>query len=699
MRFVSRLVAAWIAMLSLPAAAQEPPDRAGRLAFAEGSVSVYMDPDIGWEPAYVNTPITSENSVWTDMNSRAELRVSGISLRLDETTQLDVSQLLDDGMDATLVRGALSVHVRHLFGTIAINTPQARYVLLGPGRYRIDTDPERGDSRLTVFDGRAAMEGASGRVPVPAGRSIVAWGNDRPAYALEAAFTTDFDRWAMTRDNSWVERESTRYVSSYMTGYEDLDPHGQWVSEPDYGPIWIPTRVATDWVPYRYGHWAWVRPWGWTWIDDQPWGYAPFHYGRWVYVRGRWCWYPGHRVDRPVWAPALVAWVGGSNWSVSVRSAPAPVVGWYPLSPFERYQPWYHANTRYVNNVNVNVTITNRDRAGRYAERQREITRTQAATVVQRETLVARRPVQQAIVHVAPDVVRRQPVAQQPTSLLPSRNDFVRAHRETRTASATTPAPAAVANPAERSSPVKPGAPAAAPVMQPPTPRPSFAREPRAPAPQAAPANATPPPAAPVARVAPPGQQRVQENQNPRDAREANTQPAQPVNPAAREAPRQPAPQNPAGRVLVPPSAPPATNPLARGQPDRSREAQQQLQQEQQSAQQQQRQRAQEQAAREQQQRAQQQQQRAQEQAAREQQQRAQQEQQRAQQQLQLQQQQLQQQHQQQQQQQLRAQQEQQQRQRAQQEQQRAQQPKPNQAGDRSKEKADKEEKDKNDRR
>jgi len=174
-----KLIIALLTFASLGAAAQEPPGRAGRLAFAEGSVSVYMDPDIGWEPAYVNVPITSENSVWTDRDSRAELRVSGISLRLDETSQLDLSEILDNRIDATLARGALNVRIRHFQrnDSIAINTRQARFVLLGEGRYRIDSDPERGDSRLTVFEGRASMETRSGRVSVPRGQSIVVWGN------------------------------------------------------------------------------------------------------------------------------------------------------------------------------------------------------------------------------------------------------------------------------------------------------------------------------------------------------------------------------------------------------------------------------------------------------------------------------------------------------------------------------------------
>src|SRR4029079_18322212 len=97
-------------------------------------------------------------------------------------------------------------------------------------------------------------------------------------------------------------------------------------------PVWMP-RVRAEWVPYRYGHWAWVEPWGWTWIDDAPWGFAPFHYGRWAYVRGGWVWAPGVMVARPVYAPALVAFVGVGGASVA----------WFPLGPREVYVPAWRA--------------------------------------------------------------------------------------------------------------------------------------------------------------------------------------------------------------------------------------------------------------------------------------------------------------------------------------------------------------------
>ena len=111
-----------------------------------------------------------------------------------------------------------------------------------------------------------------------------------------------------------------------MVGYEDLGQNGVWSEAPEYGPVWRPRSVEIGWAPYRYGRWAWVEPWGWTWIDDAPWGFAPFHYGRWAMAGGVWVWVPGRMVVgvRPVYAPALVAFVGTSRFGVAA---------WFPLGP------------------------------------------------------------------------------------------------------------------------------------------------------------------------------------------------------------------------------------------------------------------------------------------------------------------------------------------------------------------------------
>src|ERR1019366_9610886 len=102
----------------------------------------------------------------------------------------------------------------------------------------------------------------------------------------------------------------------------------------------------------RAGRWDAVEPWGWTWIDDNPWGFAPFHYGRWSHDRGRWGWIPGSMQSRPVYAPALVAFVSGAGWSASGSFGSGGGVGWVPLAPNEPYVPGYRASAGYVRNVN-----------------------------------------------------------------------------------------------------------------------------------------------------------------------------------------------------------------------------------------------------------------------------------------------------------------------------------------------------------
>ena len=199
---------------------------------------------------------------------------------------------------------------------------------------------------------------------------------------------------------------------------------GTWRTMPEYGALWVP-RVAAGWAPYRHGHWVWVEPWGWTWVDDAPWGFAPFHYGRWVWLNGYWAWAPGPRVVRPVYAPALVAFVGGSNWSVSVGTGPA--VGWFPLGWREPFFPWYRASTVYVRNVNVthvrNINIYNNVTRINYVNQSVP----QAVTVVPREAFVSARPVSRSVVQLPPaqatraPLLRSMPADPTPASFVPRR--------------------------------------------------------------------------------------------------------------------------------------------------------------------------------------------------------------------------------------------------------------------------------------
>jgi hypothetical protein len=104
------------------------------------------------------------------------------------------------------------------------------------------------------------------------------------------------------------------------------------------------------------GQWALIPPWGWTWIDDAPWGFAPFHYGRWLQVGGRWGWLPlfgaTGRGAYPAYAPALVGFVGLGAGVAVTEALRSHTARWRPLGPGEAYRPWSGASPHYPSQPN-----------------------------------------------------------------------------------------------------------------------------------------------------------------------------------------------------------------------------------------------------------------------------------------------------------------------------------------------------------
>jgi hypothetical protein len=339
----------------------DPAGRVARLSDVEGSVSLAPAGVQEWTAATLNRPVTTGDQLWSDQNSRAELDTGAAVMRLGSSTGFSFLNLDDRSTQMQLTTGTLIVRVRDMQSgeNYEIDTPNMALSLQQAGEYRLEVNAAGSASVVKVSEG-AALALAGGQTTAIGAQQMVSFsGTDSIAFdSASLGPPDDLDNWSSARERELEDSPSEEYVANDTPGAQDLDNNGQWQQTPEYGYVWVPTAVAAGWVPYRFGHWVWVAPWGWTWVDDAPWGYAPFHYGRWVPCNNTWCWVPGPRRARALYAPALVAWVGGPAVGTSVPFGNN--VGWFPLGPHEAYVPGYHVSAAYGRNVNVsNTTLVN----------------------------------------------------------------------------------------------------------------------------------------------------------------------------------------------------------------------------------------------------------------------------------------------------------------------------------------------------
>lgn len=362
--------AAWAQGFAQQGASMDPPGRVARLNLTEGAVS-FAPADTGgnaWTPAVLNRPLTSGDRLWTGPRARSELHVGSTAVRMSEQTSLDFLALDDSVTQLRLAQGTVQLHVRTLFEgqRLEIDTPNLAFVISQPGNYRLDVNPARNTTRVVAQSGGGVIYGDNGTALNLGSQQQGNFSGTQLSPAEPGPAVQDsFDAWAANRDRLEDQSVSARYVPRETIGYQQLDSYGDWLQDPSYGAVWLPRALPVNWAPYRAGHWSWISPWGWTWVDDAPWGFAPFHYGRWAQIGPRWAWVPGQLPQRPVYAPALVAFVGGSsggvNWNIAIGSGgtPRPGVGWFPLAPGEAFRPAYRASPRYITQVNNNIVVNN----------------------------------------------------------------------------------------------------------------------------------------------------------------------------------------------------------------------------------------------------------------------------------------------------------------------------------------------------
>lgn len=333
---------------------QDPPSQVARISAMDGNVSYEPASVNDFAAAEMNYPLTTGDRLYADASSDAEFQTTNLAVRLGALTDLTITALTDSLTQLGLAQGVVHLRSYQLDpgATVELDTQNVAITVLQPGDARVETDPNSDTTLITVLSGQVQVDGNGIQMTLQSGQSVQLRGSQPVAAQWMQLERQDaFDSFSAERDAQYVNAFSAQSndVNPETIGADDLAQYGQWQNDADNGPVWYPTGVAVDWEPYRNGHWIWVAPWGYTWVEAERWGFAPFHYGRWARFGNRWGWVPGPPVVRPIWSPALVVFVGAPG-----------VTAWFPLGPREPFVPWYHASTLYVNRVNVS-NIYNRN--------------------------------------------------------------------------------------------------------------------------------------------------------------------------------------------------------------------------------------------------------------------------------------------------------------------------------------------------
>lgn len=275
----------------------------GRVALLAGPAQMWDAQTQQWIPLVLNRPVTVGDRIRTDRDARVEVQIGSLALLLGPVTDVDFPALDDRFVQARLVQGNLVARLRTLQWAqeLLLSTPELQASAGGPGLYRLDRDTVSGGrSAAAALRGQLAVVGTVGRVDLVAGQRLEVLGPEAGGTTRRTTLLQDaFASWVASRDGIPDAAPPVGVALPEITGVDMLERHGRWESHPEMGWVWVPLTVSSNWEPFRDGRWVWVRPWGWTWIDDAPWGFAPSNYGRWVQWRSRWVWSPSPIRHRP----------------------------------------------------------------------------------------------------------------------------------------------------------------------------------------------------------------------------------------------------------------------------------------------------------------------------------------------------------------------------------------------------------------
>ncbi len=281
--------------------ALDTPERIARLAYVEGQVSFHA----AQAPAYStlpDRPLIPGDRLVTETGGRAEITLGTSTLRLDEQTELAITDLDAANVRVELAGGTAIVRLHELLEdeTFEIVTPTTSIAIDGPGEYRV-TVPADGVTELTVRAGLAEIAAADGPVRVAAGQRVRLEGRDAVATLATPQPPDAFDDWVLDRELRLAAAEPLPEGPGDHDDYAVLDHYGEWYDEPSYGRVWMPSYAYGVGDPFGYGYWDNVGVRGRGWFNPAPWAFFTFYQGRWAYLHrlNRWCWVPERRHQEP----------------------------------------------------------------------------------------------------------------------------------------------------------------------------------------------------------------------------------------------------------------------------------------------------------------------------------------------------------------------------------------------------------------
>jgi hypothetical protein len=319
------ILAAFIAAQDKGQAAKYANNSFARVSYLSGSTFIQRSQDLVYEDAEINAPIAEGDRIGTT-DGRMEIYLGRRTyVRLDEDTKIDFTSLPRRDRSQIRLRqwaGHISIDAGDLEREKAIEilTDDATFYVLDKGLYRINIQ-ENGATEIMVFQGTIEAAGADGSMLVKgAQRLTLTEGrfDGRPSAFFVSSSEDAFDKFNAARSAALNRQLTQRHLSGDLSDFEsELDEYGDWADSPEFGNIWIPRGMGTDWRPYSMGRWMWLSMAGWSWLPYEPWGWGPFHYGRWQWAMN-WGWY---WIPMDVWGPAWVDWWCDFDY-----------FGWTPLS-------------------------------------------------------------------------------------------------------------------------------------------------------------------------------------------------------------------------------------------------------------------------------------------------------------------------------------------------------------------------------